>query len=608
MVRKQKVSEKQEIAKTVLELSALPRKVYECKEANAIKKLQDFLVEKGYANTLSDIKKLPRITIKGVDVNGRERLIAKELKNRVGESNIELSSGFNTIYPLLRTGVICYKTANGTHYTHYEITDVLEQTFGLTICEYAFKQGIFYLSSKVKIKEISKKMPFYIATCSIQPVYNIFFEENQKVGNGYFTTQERVLIAQNLMIDEIAVLEEKDVIIGNTIACFKSINYLWEIFRTRELDISDIFKDSINTFTDNLFLKIENIDVSIDFYHRNTDKIINTERDKLLDDIVQNKNVFRILKKNTIGKVINEIAKREDITTFYAAVGFAFHSGLVMVENIFNSVCVNHGKCQLIIGALQKYDTNQFKGEINKETASYLNSLIDADKITLYTNKNAFYHGKFYYLSSQNNAYIIMGSSNLSATAFKRNYEMDMIQSVKKGSDEDLVFLKWYEELRADCVELQYLDENKFEEFGCNSELDVFPSIENSDIEVKEGRVSVKTVLERLGKLSDEETQFRIKLWMKYNPDIYDKDFIEVEALKEYSMFVFNEEKLVVFESFEPRNSYYTFRCPHGLDDLIKEIKNMTKTEMKWSENFVARGNHTKNRENLIVRIDNLFQ
>mgnify|MGYP001036122342 FL=1 len=609
MMRKKKktnIIKNQKIADALMDLSALDDEEYAIKKAMAIKKMQGFLLEKGYADTFQNIKKLPRITIKGLDANGYERLIAKELRKRVGESDIELSNGFNTIYPLLKTGVICYKTANGTHYTHYRTTDVSEQTFGITIHEYVLEQGIFYLSSEVKIKEMSKKLPYYISTHSIQPVCNMIFGENREAANRYFSTQEKVLIAQNLELSENAAIEEMDVIIWNTVAYFKSINYLWEIFKTKELDISGIFSDSNETFINNAFFSIDNIGTSINFDDRSSNKIISDERNEFIEEIIQSENDLRILKKNTIGKIINEIAKRENITTFYVAVGFAFRSGLMMIEDIFNLIYTSHGKCQMIVGALQNYGSGLLDYKINKDTAKYLNALIDTDKIELFTNQHVFYHGKFYYLSNQEKAYIITGSSNLSATAFNKNYEMDVIQVVKKGSKQDLAFLKWYEELRTDCIELQHLDENKFEEFGWNSELDVFSNVGHSD--VKNGRISVKAVLEKLKELSDEETQFRIKLWMKYNPAIYDKDFIEIESLKGYSMFVFEENKLVVFESFEPRNSYYTFRCPHGVENLIKEIKSMSKTDMRMSENFVVRGNHTKNRENLIARIDRVFQ
>ena len=609
MMRKKKktnIIKNQKIADALMDLSALDDEEYAIKKAMAIKKMQGFLLEKGYADTFQNIKKLPRITIKGLDANGYERLIAKELRKRVGESDIELSNGFNTIYPLLKTGVICYKTANGTHYTHYRTTDVSEQTFGITIHEYVLEQGIFYLSSEVKIKEMSKKLPYYISTHSIQPVCNMIFGENREAANRYFSTQETVLIAQNLELSENAAIEEMDVIIWNTVAYFKSINYLWEIFKTKELDISGIFSDSNETFINNAFFSIDNIGTSINFDDRSSNKIISDERNEFIEEIIQSENDLRILKKNTIGKIINEIAKRENITTFYVAVGFAFRSGLMMIEDIFNLIYASHGKCQMIVGALQNYGSGLLDYKINKDTAKYLNDLIDTDKIELFTNQHVFYHGKFYYLSNQEKAYIITGSSNLSATAFNKNYEMDVIQVVKKGSKQDLAFLKWYEELRTDCIELQHLDENKFEEFGWNSELDVFSNVGHSD--VRNGRISVKAVLEKLKELSDEETQFRIKLWMKYNPAIYDKDFIEIESLKGYSMFVFEENKLVVFESFEPRNSYYTFRCPHGVENLIKEIKSMSKTDMRMSENFVVRGNHTKNRENLIARIDRVFQ
>ena len=285
MVRKKKktnVIKNQKIADALMDLSALDDEEYEIKKAMAIKKMQGFLLEKGYADTFQNIKKLPRITIKGLDANGYERLIAKELRKRVGESDIELSNGFNTIYPLLKTGVISYKTANGTHYTYYRTTDVSEQTFGITIREYALEQGIFYLSSEVKIKEMSKKMPYYISAHSIQPVCNIVFGENREVASKYFSTQEKVLIAQNLELSENAAIEEMDVIIWNTVAYFKSINYLWEIFQTKELDISGIFSDHKETFIDNAFFSIDNIGTSINFDGKSSNKIIDDEKMNLL--------------------------------------------------------------------------------------------------------------------------------------------------------------------------------------------------------------------------------------------------------------------------------------------------------------------------------------
>ena len=52
----------------------------------------------------------------------------------------------------------------------------------------------------------------------------------------------------------------------------------------------------------------------------------------------------------------------------------------------------------------------------------------------------AFYHGKFYYLCDENFAYIIIGSSNISKTAFHSNHELDILHKVKLGSNQDILF------------------------------------------------------------------------------------------------------------------------------------------------------------------------
>ena len=43
-------------------------------------KTQQYLESVGVAKSFRDIKKLPRIKIKGKDVNGKERLIAREIR------------------------------------------------------------------------------------------------------------------------------------------------------------------------------------------------------------------------------------------------------------------------------------------------------------------------------------------------------------------------------------------------------------------------------------------------------------------------------------------------------------------------------------------------
>ena len=63
------------------------------------KKIQQYLESVGVAKSFREIKKLPRIKIKGKDVNGKERLIAREIRMVVGSDEIEKSDGFNTFLP-----------------------------------------------------------------------------------------------------------------------------------------------------------------------------------------------------------------------------------------------------------------------------------------------------------------------------------------------------------------------------------------------------------------------------------------------------------------------------------------------------------------------------
>lgn len=119
--------------------------------------------------------------------------------------------------------------------------------------------------------------------------------------------------------------------------------------------------------------------------------------------------------------------------------------------------------------------------------------------------------------------------------------------------------------------------------------------------------VSSNEIKKRIAALTDEETQFRLNIWMDYRPDIICDD-ISIEALKSYTMFAFLEEELVVFESFEPQNAFYVFGCPNGLENLINSIAKLTKSQMTLSKWYVDRGNHISNRKSLQQRISRLFK
>lgn len=108
------------------------------------KKIQQYLESVGVAKSFREIKKLPRIKIKGKDVNGKERLIAREIRMVVGSDEIEKSDGFNTFLPLIKEGVINYETEIDKRYLYFEVQNEEDKFFDLLVKEYIFKSGKFY--------------------------------------------------------------------------------------------------------------------------------------------------------------------------------------------------------------------------------------------------------------------------------------------------------------------------------------------------------------------------------------------------------------------------------------------------------------------------------
>ena len=53
----------------------------------ALRKMGTFLSERGISLPAKDVKRQPRIEIKGVDSNGKERLLQQEIKEKLGIVN-----------------------------------------------------------------------------------------------------------------------------------------------------------------------------------------------------------------------------------------------------------------------------------------------------------------------------------------------------------------------------------------------------------------------------------------------------------------------------------------------------------------------------------------
>lgn len=560
-----------------------------------LKKMHSFLVEHKYAETFKEIKSKNQINIKGCASNGLERLIGKEIRERYGLDILEASEKFTTFYPIFSEGVIKYESINGLHYTHFKVSNQTEKTFGMEIKEYRFYHNVFYLTYSIKIKELSKHIPFYLAETVGEDVRHPLFggllsEEVDKE----FSELEKLLIKYTISSEQNNE-EEMMVVLYNTIANFRAVNFLWEKYN-HDLLLHNVSED---WFYDNEYFRINNwrydVQEIIDL-----DELYQKGLEDYCDYILNSQDDMMILRKNTIDSVINGIVRKANITKLYAATGFVFSSGLRLLQESLNLVNNRNGKCRIVAGSLICYANKNANNKIDKTTVQYLNALLRNKKIELYSYMEAFYHGKFYYLCDENFAYIIIGSSNISKTAFHSNHELDILHKVKLGSNQDILFSNWFDGFISQCDKITKLEEKKFDDLNWNSELDIFKPI-NRKI------VSSNEIKKKIDALTDEETQFRLNIWMDYRPDIICDD-IPIEALKEYTMFAFLQNEVVVFESFEPQNAFYVFGCPNGIENLINNIAKLTKSQMVFSEWYVDRGNHTSNRKSLQQRISKLFK
>lgn len=584
---------KKELLREVLNYS--DEYLFEELTPRTLKKMHNFLVEHKCAETFKEIKSKNQINIKGCGPNGLERLIGKEIREQYGLDILEASEKFTTFYPIFSEGVIKYESVNGLHYTHFKVSGQTEKTFGMEIKEYKLYHNVFYLTYSIRIKEMSKHIPFYLSETVGEDIRHLLFsgplsEEVDKE----FSKLEKLMIRHTIN-NEQNYEEEMTIILYNTIANFRAVNFLWEKYN------HDLLLHSISSdwFYDNDFFKINNWRYEIQGIN-DLDELYQKRLEDYCDYILNSKDDMMVLRKNTIDSVINGTVRKANITKLYAATGFVFSSGLRLLQESLNIINDRNGKCRIVAGSLNSCANENVNNKIDKTTVNYLNALIRDKKIELYSYIGAFYHGKFYYLCNEDYAYIIIGSSNISKTAFRSNFELDILHKVKLGSSQDKLFSNWFNGFISQCDKITNLDEKQFEDFNWNNELDVFKPL-NRKI------VSSNEIKKRIAALTDEETQFRLNIWMDYRPDIICDD-ISIEALKSYTMFAFLEEELVVFESFEPQNAFYVFGCPNGLENLINSIAKLTKSQMTLSKWYVDRGNHISNRKSLQQRISRLFK
>lgn len=553
----------------------------------SLTKMQKFLIKKGIASSFKEVKELPRIEIIGTDDNGRERLIMKDLMESQDINVLESSVGYNTYYPATKCGVIKSTTkTSGNYYTVFIVTSETPDEFDLKIHEYVYYNEIFYLRQIFTITGMSKKVPRQpLKKVDLETINEFFFNGFKRKELSEFTDMELKYIKDVKYNDT------------NAIAC---VSQILSTFRVVNFFLDDSSQYGNNHLNNDYFTLKNWNNNSLQVYspisiHK---KVIN---EQYIEEIINLDNGIRILNKHSIEYVINEIINRTKSNCLYCAVGFAFKSGLTSLSSAFTKIKENGPKTEIIVGSLQNFDNSISNNRIDKQTVTLLNSLVSQNLISLYTYKPSFYHGKFYYMCNRDKAYIITGSTNISRSAFRSNLELDVIYVTDRNSTLDNQFREWYYSLKEECTRIEKLSEDNFGDYNWDCELDAFKSLKNHIISNNEAQ-------KKIDQLTDEETKYRLNIWMEKNPtSIYDD--IDVGAFKDndYTLFYFSTAKLAIFESFKPNNAYYAFRVKDSLSDLMEDIANMTKEEMSDSEFYIKRGYHILSHDNLRKKIDSFF-
>lgn len=311
-------------------------------------------------------------------------------------------------------------------------------------------------------------------------------------------------------------------------------------------------------------------------------------------------NNFEIIPANVeVNELLTNLAIEIDASEFYASVGFVFSSGLSLLTPLIQYISSKSGHLEIIAGSLQSINGLSKHTKIDKQTVCHLNRLLSNTCLKLYTFEESFFHGKFYYLSGLSKAYVIIGSTNISKTAFFSNRELDVIFPIDLSAQSNNPFLNWYKEFKKQCTSITYLDEDRFSDLNWDSELSVF-----NEQFVK--TLSKNEILRRIESLDDSITKRRMENWMRHNPTKY-LDVHNIPALDNYVMFIYQEHHLAAFESFDLDNAYYVFSCD-DYEQLITQISQMTKSQMSTVSQYKSRGYHIQDQERLQENIDFYFR
>lgn len=280
------------------------------------------------------------------------------------------------------------------------------------------------------------------------------------------------------------------------------------------------------------------------------------------------------------------------------ACGYFFASGLSLLEDIVQPELTAGTPCEFYIGSLQNYaesSADNLITGIDKATVRLLNQHLSFQNFSLFTCSDRFFHGKIYLFEGEENSLVIVGSSNVSRAAFVSNYELNLAFHIPAGGNLLDHFILWTNQLRHYSKRIDKLNENLFG----NNEMKL-----DGSILIKQ--VSTTSMINKIRTLTDSEVQYRLNLWMSYNPDVIAED-LGILSLPNYFSFVYKKYGLIVLESFEAGNAYFCLQSNDSFENVINSLSTLSKIEIFEISKMPKRGYHVQNKFTLENNIRQYF-
>lgn len=361
---------------------------------------------------------------------------------------------------------------------------------------------------------------------------------------------------------------------------YKDVNKIYPL--SNELAIFAI-QQNLDAFN---YLPYTNPEITL-FYEQLKEKESISDIGTLVQNVGNSVQISILDSHKPLHTQIYSLISQSKIKSVTIACGYCFASGLNLLKNIIEPCLLSDVPFELYVGSLQNYDETH-SGDmitgIDKSTVKILNKYLSFPDFSLYTCPDRFYHGKIYIFKSDIKTLVIIGSSNVSKSAFISNYELN-IAFLMNNEDELLNnFMKWIKQLR---YYSKKIDNLEISMFGDNEiKLDGSVLIKH---------VSVTLMQNKISQLTNAEVQYRLRLWMSYSPDIIAED-LGIVSLPNYFVFVYKKYKLMVLESFEAGNSYFCLKISEPFEEIINSISTLSKTEIFEYSKMSKRGYHLPNK------------